>query len=205
MTLRLKYFTESENHQATVTCPDVQKIITESQSLRIDVMKSEAVVDPALLTPEDSPIAQKEKKGSLQTFTDLRRAFAWELARWPLAKHVVWERCRIHLPRSYLSRDGEDVLTVQPGTDLNNFVHQYYLEEVDAKENTWVNYVHSDKVVAKRHEFLGPSPRVAGYFVDVDGDIYIKWWDSFLSDQWMGSQKWQVEVTWNGEKWIEKA
>ncbi|KAF5383131.1 hypothetical protein D9615_004819 [Tricholomella constricta] len=167
-------------------------------------MKSEAVVDPALLTPEDSPQAQKEKKAALHTFTDLRRAFAWELARWPLGKNVMWDRGRIHLPRSYLSRDGEDVRTVHPGTDLNQLVHHYYLEDVDPKLSGWVNYVHGDEVVAKRHEFLGPNPRVAGYFVDVDGDIHIKWWDSFLSDQWMGSQKWKVEGVWTGEKWIEK-
>ncbi|KAG5646617.1 hypothetical protein DXG03_002921 [Asterophora parasitica] len=167
-------------------------------------MKSEAVVDPALLTPEDSPHAQKEKKGALQTLTDLRRAFAWELARWPLAKNVVWDRGRIHLPRSYLSRDGEDIRTVHAGTDLNQLVHHHYLESVDQTATNWVNYVHGDKVVAKRHEFLGPNPRVAGYFVDVDGDIHIKWWDSFLTDQWMGSQKWKVEVMWTGEKWIEK-
>ncbi|KAF8068050.1 hypothetical protein FPV67DRAFT_1494694 [Lyophyllum atratum] len=167
-------------------------------------MKPEPVVDPALLIPEDSPQAQKEKKGALQTITDLRRAVAWELARWPLDKHVVWDRGRIHLPRSYLSKDGEDIRTVHAGTDLNQLVHKHYLEEIDAKTTTWVNYVHMDKVVAKRHEFLGPSPRVAGYFVDVDGDIQIKWWDSFLGDQWMGTQKWKVEISWNGEQWMEK-
>ncbi|KAG6838192.1 hypothetical protein C0991_001149 [Blastosporella zonata] len=167
-------------------------------------LKTEASVVPALLIPEEAPQAQKEKKGSLQTITDLRRAQAWELARWPLAKNVHWDRGRIHLPRSYLSRDGEDTRTVHPGTDLNQLVHHYYIEEVDTKWNDWVNYVHMDKVVAKRHEYLGPSPRVAGYFVGVDGEIFIKWWDSFLSDQWMGNQKWEVEIAWNGEKWIEK-
>ncbi|KAG6897488.1 hypothetical protein C0992_001093 [Termitomyces sp. T32_za158] len=167
-------------------------------------MKTEPVVDPALLLSEDSPQAQKEKKGALQTITDLRRALAWELARWPLTKHVHWDRGRIHLPRSYLSRDGEDTRNVYPGTDLNQLVHHYYLEEIDTKTNDWINYVHMDKVVAKRHEYLGPSPRVAGYFIDVDGDIYIKWWDSYLSDQWMGTQKWKVEIAWNGEKWVDR-
>ncbi|KAG5733146.1 hypothetical protein E4T56_gene13595, partial [Termitomyces sp. T112] len=162
-------------------------------------MKTEPVVDPTLLLSEDSPQAQKEKKGASQTITDLRRALAWELARWPLTKHVHWDRGRIHLPRSYLSRDGEDTCNVYPGTDLNQLVHQYYLEEIDTKISDWINYVHMDKVVSKRHEYLGPNPRVAGYFIDVDGDIYIKWWDSYLSDQWMGMQKWKVEISWNGE------
>ncbi|RDB17437.1 hypothetical protein Hypma_001610 [Hypsizygus marmoreus] len=167
-------------------------------------MKHEPVVDPSLLIPEDSPEAQKEKQGSQKAIRDVRRAFAWQLARWPLEKHVVWDRARIHLPRSYLAKDGEDIHTVYPGTDINQLIHQHYLEEVDTKTNTSVNFVHADMIVAKRHEFLGPDPHVAGYFEDIDGDIHIKWWDNFLSDQWMDSQKWDVEVAWNGEKWIEK-
>ncbi|GLB38908.1 hypothetical protein LshimejAT787_0600700 [Lyophyllum shimeji] len=167
-------------------------------------MKTEPVVDPALLIPEDSPQAQREKKGALQTITEHRRAFAWELARWPLEKCVVWNHGRIHLPRSYLSRDGEDIRTVRPGTDLNYLVHSHYIEAMDPKTITTVNYVRGDNIAAKRHEFLGPNPRVAGYFIDVDGDIQIKWWDSFLNDQWLGSQKWTAEIAWNGEKWLEK-
>ncbi|KAG6829503.1 hypothetical protein H0H87_011236 [Tephrocybe sp. NHM501043] len=213
-------FTVAMASLALLSSVFIKEAALESKFLITFGMKSEALVDPTLLLPEDSPQAQKEKKGALQTITDLRRALAWELARWPLAKNVHWDRGRIHLPRSYLSRDGEDTRIVHPGTDLNHFVHQYYLEEIDAKVNDWINYVHMDKVVAKRfvpsynsllsvlivyrHEYLGPSPRVAGYFVDVDGDIYIKWWDSFLSDQWMGTQKWKVETMWNGEKWVEK-
>lgn len=33
-----------------------------------------------------------------------------------------------------------------------------------------------------------------GYFIDYNGDIHIKWWDSFLQDQWMGKQKWKFDV-----------
>ncbi|KAJ7487997.1 hypothetical protein FB451DRAFT_1167460 [Mycena latifolia] len=58
-------------------------------------------------------------------------------------------------------------------------------------------------VVARRHELLGPEPHVAGYEIDVDsGNVYIRWWDGSLSDQWTGTQKWKLETCcisfWNG-------
>jgi hypothetical protein len=57
-----------------------------------------------------------------------------------------------------------------------------------------------------RHEFLGPDPRVAGYEIDGTGNIFIRWWDGFLSDQWSGTQKWKLEVVWDeeGQTWVEK-
>ncbi|KAF9456717.1 hypothetical protein BDZ94DRAFT_1275010 [Collybia nuda] len=44
-------------------------------------------------------------------------------------------RVQIHLPRSYLTKDGEDVRTISMGEDINQFVHRYYLESVDLKTN----------------------------------------------------------------------
>ncbi len=45
-----------------------------------------------------------------------------------------------------------------------------------------------------RNEFLGPDPRVVGYFVDADGDYHIRWYDTFLQDQWMDNRKWKFDV-----------
>lgn len=54
-----------------------------------------------------------------------------------------------------------------------------------------------------RHEYLGPDPRVAGYSVDANGDIHIRWWDAFLKDQWMDSEKWTLNVAMDASgKWI---
>ena len=56
-----------------------------------------------------------------------------------------------------------------------------------------------------RHEFLGPDPRVAGYHFDIDGEIHIKWWDSFLQVQWMDKGKWSFDVEMNDDgQWVEK-
>jgi len=109
-------------------------------------------IDPSLLLSEKSEEAQKTKKSSLQSFTDGRRANAWQLARWPLHKNMTWDRVQIYLPRSYLAKDGEDIRTISMGEDINQFVHRYYLESVDLKTNDWVNFVHTDKVIAKRYD-----------------------------------------------------
>lgn len=101
--------------------------------------------------PAPSPEAVKAKKSSLQSITDVRRASAWQVHRWPFDKHVTWERAKIYLPRSYLARDGVDIRVVHQGSDLNQLVYQHYLEQVDLKTNTWVNFVHTDNVVAQRY------------------------------------------------------
>lgn len=55
-----------------------------------------------------------------------------------------------------------------------------------------------------RHEYLGPDPRIVGYRMDVDGEVHIKWWDSFLQDLWMDDRKWNFDVRQNdGGKWVE--
>ncbi|KAJ7488049.1 hypothetical protein FB451DRAFT_1337341 [Mycena latifolia] len=155
----------------------------------------------------DEESKKKAKGPALKSLIDVKRASAWQLHSWPMEKFVVRQRARLHLPRSYLAKDGEDVQSVSAGTDLNQFVHQHYLESVDPASVPWVNFVHADNVVARRHEFLGPDPRVAGYEIDVDsGNVYIRWWDGFLSDQWTGTQKWKLDVVWDedAQKWVEK-
>ncbi|KAJ6517428.1 hypothetical protein C8R47DRAFT_1172795 [Mycena vitilis] len=148
----------------------------------------------------------KTRAPALQSLINGRRAHAWQLHAWPMEKFVVRQRSKLHLPRSYLCKDGEDLQTVYPGTDLNQFVHQYYLEKLDPQSVQWVNFVHADDIVARRHEFLGPDPRVAGYEIDGASNVFIRWWDGFLSDQWSGTQKWKLDVVWSEEDnaWVEK-
>lgn len=68
--------------------------------------------------------------------------------------------------------------------------------------NFWISYFEGTQDFY-RHEFLGPDPRVAGYYYDDRGHAHIRWWDGFLSDQWMGTQKWKLNVRWDGSQWIE--
>jgi hypothetical protein len=93
---------------------------------------------------------QKAKAPALKSIIAVKRACAWKLHNWPMEKFIIRSRAKLHLPRSYLSQDGEDVESVFPGTDLNQFVHQYYLDHMDPESVSWCNFVHSDKVVARR-------------------------------------------------------
>ena len=47
----------------------------------------------------------------------------------------------------------------------------------------------------RRHEFLGPSPFVAGYQFDAGSKTArIEWWDPYIDLKWTGRGIWKVEV-----------
>lgn len=114
----------------------------------------------AVLPPAKRPaVNEKARKDALKTITAVRRVSAWQIHRWPYEKRVVNERTRVHLPRTYLAKDGVDVRVVRPGQDLNQFVHRYYWEAIgkerpDAKGEQegkeWVNFVTPDAVLQRR-------------------------------------------------------
>ena len=55
-----------------------------------------------------------------------------------------------------------------------------------------------------RHEYLGPDPRVVGYWTDGAGELHVKWWDAFLNDHWMEGEKWKFDVRRDERgEWIE--
>ena len=80
--------------------------------------------------PTSTPELKKERDAALKALSEHRRATAWAVGRWPVEKHVVHTRTRVHLPRTYLARQGSDVRAVWPGADINQLVHRHYCEEV---------------------------------------------------------------------------
>ena len=55
-----------------------------------------------------------------------------------------------------------------------------------------------------RHEYLGPDPRVVGYWVDAEGDYHVKFYDTFLGDQWTDDRKWKFDVRMDEDgKWVD--
>ncbi|KAI0365965.1 hypothetical protein BV20DRAFT_953241 [Pilatotrama ljubarskyi] len=168
----------------------------------------DAVLPPPASAPpppqKPAPDA-KQRDAALKEISDYRRVTAWPIHRWPLEKRIVQTRTRVHLPRTYRARHGSDVRTVYPGTDVNQFVHRHYSECKERwKREEWPNYVAGEAILAKRHEYLGPDPRVAGYVVDADGEYHIKWYDAFLKDQWVDNQKWSFDVRLDASgNWVE--
>ncbi|KAI0341538.1 hypothetical protein BDW22DRAFT_1430183 [Trametopsis cervina] len=158
------------------------------------VVKSEPKL--ASVPPAPKPELNKEAKSkAIKEIGDHRKAIAWQVHRWPLAKNPVQEKMKLHLPRSYLAKAGEDVKTLWPGDDLNQAVHNHYMqslvgdEEQKLKARNCANFVAEDG-----HEYLGPDPRIVGFRFDVFGGVHIKWWDSFLQDLWMDNGKWAFDV-----------
>ncbi|KAI0349783.1 hypothetical protein OH77DRAFT_1414415 [Trametes cingulata] len=155
--------------------------------------------------PKSAPDA-KARDAALKEISEYRRVTAWPIHRWPLEKRVVHARTRIHLPRTYRARHGSDVRTMYPGTDVNQFVHRHYAEGERERwrREGWPNFVAGEAILAKRHEYLGPDPRVAGYTVDADGEYHVKWYDAFLKDQWVDNQKWSFDVRLDAAgNWVE--
>jgi hypothetical protein len=58
--------------------------------------------------------------------------------------------------------------------------------------------------VLYRAEFLGSDPKVAGFRVDSENVIHIRWWDSFLEQRWSGTgDSWVCEAYWVNDQWKE--
>ncbi|KAH7882863.1 hypothetical protein F5I97DRAFT_1938799 [Phlebopus sp. FC_14] len=163
-------------------------------------------LEPSLSFVDIPEPTAKEIAEAKKSLRDITRAMAWPVHRWPIDRHICEYNTRVHLPRTYLcQKGGEDVRVVRRGTDVNQFIHRHYLNllEMHKGGEDWVNYVHADQVVSRRHEYLGPDPRVAGYFFDSEGEIHIKWWDAFLKDQWMDGDKWSLNVMKDATgKWV---
>ncbi|TCD64022.1 hypothetical protein EIP91_004656 [Steccherinum ochraceum] len=164
-------------------------------------------VEPTIPKPprKSKDALEKDRQGALKSITEFRRATAWEVHRWPLTKFVLEERVKVHLPRSFRQRSGEEVKPVYAGVDLNQFVHNYYMEMIDVVSSppSDANFVTEENIRARRHEFLGPDPRVVGYSYDNFGEIHIKWWDKFLQEQWMDREKWTFELMLSeDEQWV---
>ncbi len=133
----------------------------------------ESTLPPApKLSAEEQKELEQARNGALKTLAEHRRAIAWPIGKWPVEKRVVYTRARVYLPRTYLARYGSDVRAVYPGTDLNQFIHRHYCEEVgkdgrrieegkdekiaaEAKEKEkdrtpWPNYVAAEGILARR-------------------------------------------------------
>ena len=55
-----------------------------------------------------------------------------------------------------------------------------------------------------RAEFLGPDPKVAGFLVDSENVISIRWWDAFLEQRWSGTgDSWVCEAYQVNDQWTE--
>ncbi|KAG6330244.1 hypothetical protein ID866_8846 [Astraeus odoratus] len=162
--------------------------------------------EPKLSFADAPKPSEQERTAAAKSMAGFVKAFAWPVHRWPADRRICEDGTKIHLPRTYLATGGVDVRHVRRGADINQLVHRHYTESVgDEEGHAWTNFVHSDEVIMRRHEYLGPDPRVAGYFFDANGEIHVRWWDAFLKEQWMDDEKWTLNVSMDASgRWVVK-
>lgn len=125
-----------------------------------DFLKSTLRKAPPAPVVDDSKEAQSKARKAMW---DYRKATAWPVYRWPIERRRVEEHIKVHLPRGYLARGGEEVKTVWAGNDLNQFVHAHYLRAVEpvkvegeedmeqGEEVKGANYVTGEVVHSKKY------------------------------------------------------
>lgn len=103
------------------------------------------------------PKVDNAAKGkALKEISDHRKAIAWQVHRWPLEKRLVQEKTRIHLPKSYLCKAGEDVKALWPGDDISQVVHHHYMHALSEDDQgklsarNCANFVEDDGVTKRR-------------------------------------------------------
>jgi tRNA pseudouridine-54 N-methylase len=120
------------------------------------VVKSEPQVE-TISKLVSKPADKEAKSKALKDIAAHRKAVAWQVHRWPYEKRVVQEKLKLHLPRSYLAKAGEDIKTVWPGDDLNQAVHNHYMqrltrdEEERLKAQNCANFVAQEDVAARKY------------------------------------------------------
>ena len=63
----------------------------------------------------------------------------------------------------------------------------------------------NSRFVLYRAEFLGPDPKIAGFQVDSESVIHIRWWDTFLEQRWSStSDGWYCEAYQVNDQWKEQ-
>jgi hypothetical protein len=105
----------------------------------------------AISTKPEPQEATLDESAASEAITKTRRLNAWSVHRWPTERRVASQQVRVHLPRSYLAKDGADVRTAPAGTDLSLFVFRHYESAADSRLDTGkTNFVSSERVREKK-------------------------------------------------------
>jgi len=148
------------------------------------------------------------KRGNLSSIistTMKLKSLAWPLEKYPLTTHFASGPGTLQLPRYYLSEADCDRLKFWKSDNLNSLTYEHYKAIVDLTTYSGSNFVTNDEVQPKRHEYLGPSPKVAGYcFTQKVAEI--AFWDDHLNTMWIGNCPWDVELVFDPvvENWFVK-
>lgn len=132
------------------------------------------------------------------------KAEAWALEKPPSRKFIAPVSGTLLLPKNLNSTKGYENVRFKRGDDLNSITYQHYNTPVSKEGVMGVNYVQhispdgTGAIRPKRHEYLGPSPRVASYRFS-RSTCEIEFWESYLEQAWIGKTYWTVEEEFDEE------
>ncbi|KAF9567144.1 hypothetical protein CPC08DRAFT_814348 [Agrocybe pediades] len=143
---------------------------------------------------EKKATIEAQKADLLQDAEANLRLTAWSLGHQPLHVYAAPYSGFLELPRDHMAASGCDRIKFEPGTNLNAITFNYYNEAVDSRSYCRSqNYVSDGSIHPKRHEYLGPSPKVGGYRFAY-GTAQVLFWDDYLDSRWVGKRKWNIEL-----------
>ncbi|KAF7321912.1 hypothetical protein MKEN_00713400 [Mycena kentingensis (nom. inval.)] len=112
----------------------------------------------------------------------------WAIDKYPLLRIPAPFSGSILVPHCFRGVGGNSKVSVYGGDDLNRAIFDYYAQAAPEGQ-LGTNYIDPEGLDSKRHEYLGPSPFVAGYKYDSRRKtIEIEWWDEFLNLKWIADR-----------------
>ncbi|KAJ7072029.1 hypothetical protein C8F01DRAFT_1243119 [Mycena amicta] len=104
----------------------------------------------------------------------------WAVDKYPIEKSLSPISGSILVPHLFRGVGGNSKISVYAGDDLNRAIFDYYAQPAPEGQ-LGTNYIDPEGLHSKRHEYLGPSPFIAGYKFDSRRrSIEIEFWDEFL-------------------------
>ncbi|KAH6897962.1 hypothetical protein BKA70DRAFT_1198620 [Coprinopsis sp. MPI-PUGE-AT-0042] len=151
---------------------------------------------------------QKEKSCLLDRLGKLTKdTWSWSVENHPPAEWPAPFSGTLLLPNDHLAKNGFSKVRFETGDNLNYIVHNFYQEKVP-NDYPGLNFVARPGICNKRHEYLGPSPRVAGYQLDkITKTGQVEWYDGSLKQMWVGNGRWTIGAYFDEtvQGWVSKA
>ncbi|KAF8184715.1 hypothetical protein BJ912DRAFT_905488 [Pholiota molesta] len=153
---------------------------------------------------EKKVVLQAQRGEMLKSTQVALKSGAWALNRYPLTAYHALKPGVLELPRHYLSVFGCDKVKFRAGDNLHLLVYRHYDDLiVDPESYQGSNFVADVVIQPKRHEYLGPSPKVAGFRFTEDM-AEIGFFDDYLLTTWIGKGNWDIELEFDAvvESWF---
>ncbi|KAJ3894375.1 hypothetical protein GG344DRAFT_74168 [Lentinula edodes] len=82
-------------------------------------------------------------------------------------------------------------LPFEKGQDLFITAYYHYSKLASEDDRTAKNYVSNDGISPRRHEYLGPEPRMSGFYLE-GNEVQILFYDSNLKLPWTAHGTWSL-------------